>query len=467
MTKVRKTAIILTLPLLLLLVVSLTACGAVDYSSVAGEGSGLLYSAADMKSGLKEFLENNADRTSLVKELKPEDGDGEKKAAEWIADKLEELTGVRGKVESTGDRRVGQDVFSSQNVVYSVRSTSASGKRIVIGAHYDNLYADVMSASGRGYYTLGTKAEGAVGNGAAVAVMLEMCRYFGQNADRLNTNVDFVFYGMGCVDYGGAEAYRESLGESGRENTILAVTLDGLGGDELWMYFDETETAHGEFMMNIASTRGYGELVGEPPVMQADPSEALTDKLPYTPYALINESSLYFGSNNICTVTSGSDFTFLLGSEKWYGSSDAEYTSADTLATLEQNNRGYAEQMCIAADELTCSIFHPAFAEVCTQKNTSYAWLTGQIAAYVGGALLAAGLLVFTILMTRHLKKKYTDQGVRRNVKVAVFGMDYEDPKDGDVFVDTHPGGHDEEDPFGDDPFGGDDKGSGDNAKDK
>ena len=283
----------------------------------------------------------------------------------------------------------------------------------------------------------------------------------------LNTNVDFVFYGMGCVDYGGAEAYRESLGESGRENTILAVTLDGLGGDELWMYFDETETAHGEFMRNIASTRGYGELVGEPPVMQADPAEALTDKLPYTPYALINESSLYFGSNNICTVTSGSDFTFLLGSEKWYGSSDAEYTSADTLATLEQNNPGYAEQMCIAADELTCSIFHPAFAEVCTQKNTSYAWLTGQIAAYVGGALLAAGLLVFTILMTRHLKKKYTDQGVRRNVKVAVFGMDYEDPEDGDVFVDTHPGGHDEEDPFGDDPFGGDDKGNGDNAKDK
>ena len=370
-------------------------------------------------------------------------------------------------MESTGDRRVGRDVFSSQNVVYSVRSTSASGKRIVIGAHYDNLYADVMSASGRGYYTLGTKAEGAVGNGAAVAVMLEMCRYFGQNADRLNINVDFVFYGMGCVDYGGAEAYRESLGENGRENTILAVTLDGLGGDELWMYFDETETAHGEFMMNIASTRGYGELVGEPPVMQADPSEALTDKLPYTPYALINESSLYFGSNNICTVTSGSDFTFLLGSEKWYGSSDAEYTSADTLATLEQNNPGYAEQMCIAADELTCSIFHPAFAEVCTQKNTSYAWLTSQIAAYVGGALLAAGLLVFTILMTRHLKKKYTDQGVRRNVKVAVFGMDYEDPKDGDVFVDTHPGGQETEDPFGDDPFGGDDNGSGDNTKDK
>ena len=56
---------------------------------------------------------------------------------------------------------------------------------------------------------------------------------------------------------------------------------------------------------------------------------------------------------------------------------------------------------------------------------------------------------------------------MRRNVKVAVFGMDYEDPGGGDVFVDTHPGGHDEEDPFGDDPFGGDDNGSGDNTKDK
>lgn len=459
----RKTAKILALPLLLIItVLFFTACGAVDYSSVAGEDSGLLYSASDMKSLLKEFLQDNADRTSLVKERKPEEGDGERKAAEWIADKLEQMTGVRGSVESTGDRRIGQDVFSSQNVVYSVKAPSSSGKRIVIGAHYDNLYADVLSASGRGYYTLGTNAEGAVGNGAAVATMLEMCRYIGQNADRLTADVDFVFYGMGCVDYGGAEAYRESLGESGRANTILAVTLDGLGGDELWMYFDETETAHGEFLMNIASTRGYGEYVSEPPVMQADPAESVTDKLPYTPYALLNESSVYFGSNNICTVTSGSDFTFMLGSEKWYGSSDAEYTSADTLSTLESHNPGYAEQMCIAADALTCALMHPAFAEACTRGNTSsYAWLTSQVAAYVGGAVLAAGLLVFTILMTRHLKKKYTDHGERRNVKVAVFGMDYEDPKEGDVFVDTHPGGQQEpEDPFGDDPFGDDKNGN-------
>ncbi len=462
----KKIAITLFLSLILVFsVAALAACGTDDYSSLFSDGAESKYSAEDMRGTLEEFLSENADRTSLVKSFKPESGDGESRAAEWIAaritDMLEQQPDSVGSVRivSTGERRFGVDTFESQNVIYSVPATVPSGKRIVIGAHYDNLYADVISATGAGYYSRGTGAEAAVGNGAAVAVLLEMCRYFGTHELKdLSVDVDFVFYGMGCLDYGGAQAYRESLGESGRDDLVLAITLDGLGGDKLWMYFDEQETALGKFMTTIAGSLGYGEYIGEPPVMQADVDETLTDKLPYTPQALLNESSVYFDYGNICTITSGSDFTFVFGNGMWYGKENAAYTSRDTLGALEANNPGYAMQMCIAADVLTCAVSHDTFAAACSADNGSYAWLTSRIAAYAGGALLAAGVLVFSVLMTKHLRKKYSDAEIKRNIKVAVFGMDYEDPKEGDVFVDIRPrGGGDDgsgsDVPFGDDPF--------------
>ena len=74
-------------------------------------------------------------------------------------------------------------------------------------------------------------------------------------------------------------------------------------------------------------------------------------------------------------------------------------------------------------------------------------------------AVLAAGLLVFTVLMSRRMRKKYVEENKDKKIKVAVFGMDYEESEDGDVYVDIGGSGGQEtppepEDPFGDDPFG-------------
>ena len=443
--------------------IMLTGCGAPDYKMASESGGEVRYtSSEEFADELEAFLSENADRTCYTESNVPESG-GESAAAEWIADRLEEKTGVRGEIAAF-ERDFYYDTFESQNVVFSVKapvSANPDGKKVVIGAHYDNMYGTCMSDDGRAYYFSGTDAEGAMGNGAAVAALLVMSGYLADNADCLTVDIDIVFYGMGCIDSGGADEYYAGLGDGGRDDVLLAVTMDKLGGDNLWMYFDEQSTAHGDFILGVAEKEGYGEYVSEPPSRMADPDIERVDSLPYTPYALLNDSSVYFGSTNICTVTSGSDFTFLLSDSDGYGRSTISYTSADTLDNLARDNPSYADQMRVAAEIITDSVFHEGFAEACEAGKTeigSYAWLTSKLAAYIAGGVLAAGVLVFAILMSKRLAKKYSGDDGSRNIKVAVFGMDYEDPQDGDVYVDVRNGGRSvPEDPFGDDPFGSDD----------
>lgn len=434
-------------------------CTSTDYTDAPVGERISVYETDPFASELSEFLKvNSGDRTCLVPEESPEGGNGEHIAAEWIADRLETLTGTRGRIEDI-ERDVYTDTFYSQNVVYSVEAPAENnpdGYRVVVGAHYDNMYDTSRTADGRAVYFSGTEAEGAMGNGAAVATMLVMCDYFADHASELSVDVDFVFYGMGCIDRGGAEEYYYSLGESGRNSVILAVTLAKLGGDDLWFYFDEQSTAHGDFIMGVAESSGYGEYVSEPPARLTDPDIRLTDELPYTPYALINESSVYFGKTNVCSVTSGSDFTFLLYDKDVYGSDNIAYTGRDTLETLAEADPGYADQMRVAAEVITASVYRDGFTKACENglnEIGSYAWLTSRLAAYIAGGVLAAGVLVFSILMVKRLGKKYSGPDDRPNIKVAVFGMDYEDPEDGDIYVDLHSRGG-PEDPFGDDPFG-------------
>lgn len=436
----------------------LSGCGASDYTS-AYNNANMYYKSSDaFEEELNAFLAANADRTCLVPENSPEDGNGEYRAAEWIARRLEEKTGVRGEIEPF-ERDVYMDTFKSQNVVYSVKSPAENnpeGKRVVIGAHYDNMYTRCETANGAGYYFTGTRAEGAMDNGAAVAVMLVMCEYFQKNAAALETDIDFVFYGMGCIDYGGADEYFYGLSSEERQNVLMAATLTKLGGDKLWFYFDEQPTEHGDFIMGVAQKDGYGEYISEPPVAQADPDAIYTDQLPYTPYSLMNESSVYFGKTNVCSVTTGSDSTFLLYDQDGYGRENISGTTSDTLAALKSANPGYADQLLITAEVLTRSIMCGGFTQACEtslENIGSYRWMTSRLAAYITGGVLAAGVLIFTILMTKHLRKKYADTDVKRNIKVAVFGMDYEKPEDGDIYVDINPGKHVPDDPFGDDPF--------------
>ena len=441
-----------------------SGCSNADYK-LAIKTSADEYAASEMKDELDLFLDSAPDRTALSVDETPEEGNGEQAAAKYIAERLGTLTGRKGEIRNF-KKTLYEDEFESGNVVFSVTApaeNNPNGDKVIIGTHYDNAYSDSpMSGNYRGYaYFVGTKAESAMAGGTSVAVMLRMCEYFAGISDELTVDVDFVFYGMGCIDYGGAQEYYRELGQSGRSKICLAVTLDVIGGDNLIMYFDEQPTSYGKFIMGVTKSVGYENYVSEPPASQADLPLKTVNSLPYTPYELLNESSVYFDNENVCVVTSGSDNTFLLYRQDGYGAPRVSGTASDTRKTLAAEFPDYAEQMSVTADLLSKVVTCQGFAEACREKNGSYGFWTSELAAYITCAALGAALFAVTVIAVSVLRKKYAEPEIKRNIKIAVFGMDYEEPRDGDIFFDIRSSGSPSDDPFSD-AFDDDDDGGGD-----
>lgn len=454
-------AFIICAALLLTTVVAFVGCG----GATAAEVTTSLFLEADMKKELSEFLTANPDRTSQTKKAAVEK-DGEEKASEWLETRLSDYLGTDNvdRAKFSSSTTYGDD-FESYNVVgtvYADPSKNPDGYRVVIGANYDNKYATVSLASGQytGNYFLGTTAEGAMANGSGVATVLALAKYFASDSvrSRLTVDVDFAFYGMGCINDAGSKKYLANLGGKAQSKLLLAVNVNSLGGDKLFSYFDETETKHGEFILGAADDAGVGAAISQPPAFKADLAYQGTEGgLPYMPTALMSDAYTFFGAYNIFALTSGSDNTFFLYNRESEGSDNIADTAADTLANFERIRPDYARQMAVAAETVATAVLKDGFADAMLESKQGvggYDWLTYPLAGYLTVAVLSLIAVVIIVVIVRNFEKKHKDDPeIKRNVKVAVFGMDFEKPEKDDVFVDIR-----STDPFADafDPFDGD-----------
>lgn len=427
-----------------------------------------------MEKELSEFLTANPDRTSQTKKAAT-DKDGEELASEWLETRLAGTLGA----ENVSRRKFARttpaygDEFESYNVVGTVLADQAknpNGYRIVIGANYDNEFSTVAMANYNANYFTGKNAEGAMANGTGVATVLRLAEYFASESvrSRLTVDIDLAFYGMGCVDLYGSYTYLSDLGNMSSK-LLLAVNVDSLGGDNLYAYFDETATAHGNFILGAANEAGVGGEIGETSAFAADMGYEFTTELPYTPFPLVSDAGTYYGNYNICALTSGSDNTFFIYERESSSGDNIAFTSSDTLNTLKSRNPSYASQMAVAAETIASAVLKDGFTEACLDGKAAigaYSWLNYPLAGYITVAVLSLAATVLIIVLVRSYETKHRDDDphVQRNVKVAVFGMDFEQPKDDDVFVDIRPR---DNDPFADafDPFA--DALEGDNANEK
>ena len=463
------TVIILCAMLVLGAALLLTGCGDADYSVPETE----LFTAEKMKQTLEDFLGDGerADRTSMTTATVTDDG--EKLAADWLAERLTGLLG-EGSVSVNDFAYTTEygDRFESQNVVGELRGDpeKTDRRRIVIGANYDNTYATVNVSQYNNYvYFNGTGAEAAMDNGTGVAVVLALAEYFARESVRetLAVDIDFVFYGMGNIEHRGAYAYIQNLGETARSKLMLAINVDRLGGDKLLTYFDEESTAHGRFILETAEEAGFGDYVSEPNAFTADYGmrSANIEDLPYTPKALVSDAAAYFDNYSICAITSGADNPFWLSDRERSSDYNISGTSSDTMENLERLSPDYASQMAVAAELIAGSVTRDGFVDALVAGRDSgrgYMWMVYPIAGYIAVAVLSLAALVPIVVLVRRYEKNHRDDppGVKKNVRVAVFGMDYEKPKDDEVFVDFASA-----DPFADfdspDPDPGKDKDGG------
>ena len=130
-------------------------------------------------------------------------------ACDWLYETLESA----GFSPASGTlQRVGFDGFpgmQSENVI-AVCNPGAEGPLFTVTAHYDSV----------------ATSPGARDNGAAVAVLLELARFLGEENGDFPCEVRMVFLGSEENGYHGSAAYVASLSEEERERHLGAFNMD-------------------------------------------------------------------------------------------------------------------------------------------------------------------------------------------------------------------------------------------------
>lgn len=455
-----KKRIAIAVLIIAVLALVLTGCS-YDYSS--GNITIKEFTASGMETTLNEFIKAHPNRTSY--------SDDEAAAAGYIKTKLDNigLTTTEQKISyeykySASFLEAGfSDTFYSKNIVGTIKGKSSDGKKVIIGAYYDNLYS--YDSYYEAYYKLnnltysgtsgGRGAEGALG-ATGVAASLELAKKLhGYNQTTgLPFDVEFVYFGAEQFGCQGSQKYAELLDT---DNALLYINLSRIGGDNIYSYFDEVQTAYGELVMSHADALGYGEIVSEPSNMQTIIGASSTnDRLPYTNYSLLGASGVMFGGGvKVCNFTTGVFDSFVLTDSESVSYSNICETSGDTLVNLKDLCPQYSLQMAVVADIVFASVTDSGLTAALAEESYNYKWLTYPLAA----ALTVIGLIIIIavvlVLLVRHYEKKYPFTIPKpKKVKMAVFGMDYENPADADIFIDTKPAGpFDAGDRF--DPFDG------------
>ncbi len=324
--------------------------------------------------------------------------------------------------------------LQSQNVVSALKCGKERAKRVVLGANYDNQTSDVKA----GDYTLlkGIGGHGAYMNGTGVATLMTLAEKL--KDAKLDFDVYIVYFGAGELYNRGAESYAESLKATELVDTLLMVNLQRIGGDKTYAYSDEVRTDHFDYVMKKADETGAGfsTLPTALPRMDVE----YVSGIGYTHYGMLGGSKP-FADRNVpyVNVFGGTFDTFGFGLDESKGQKNIVYTDNDTTAAMDERMSGYADKMSGVANTLYNCLTAPDFVssvENTRQTKQNYSVL---MASWIPFVIVVGVLVIFTLAMipfASYFSKKYPIKKITRKVKVAVFGMDYEDKNSDDVFID-------------------------------
>lgn len=415
-----------------------------------------VFTDEEMARELSEFMNDRTDRTPF--------SDGEKAAAEYIAARLGALDGFDTATEEVVYRPYSNDdtlIYKSQNVVSVRKSGKENAKAVIIGANYDNQYSS-FSLPAASRYTgpqvllEATRSSGAYVNGTGTAALLALAEKIAERRTALDFDLYVVFFGCGELGNYGARSFVESyLTAAQYERTLLMINLQRLGGDNLYVYGDEVQTDHIDYIFDKAGQVDI-EIDSVPNTLPRMPAEYI-DGLPFTHMGMLGASA-EFANKGIpySNIFGGTFDTFSLGLDETKGEKNVAYTENDNVDYLNSHMPSYSRKMADAANLVYGCLTSEDF--VASIENTKSAardysiytkiWIPSVIA--IGVIILAALSL---IPIARRFEKKYPPKPPSvRKLKVAVFGMDYEDASSGDIFVDLRRkegSGGNPDDPFG------------------
>lgn len=424
---------------------SLTACadaGAPSHN--VAKNPDYAISADVLAQKLDEFMsDERTDRTTYTA--------AEKAAAEYLRDELVSY----GYVDDIGDdsKKIVREfktqfadggVATSQNVVATYRPSGAgdNAPNVIIGAYYDNRY-NASTSDGNANDTSVTRSHGALMNGTGVATLLSIAEYLQDVTPELDFTVTIVFFGASAINNTGVGYYySKQMTVAEKKNTVLMIELQRLGGDHVYAFSDYRETRRESFFDKTAAANGLDiyKPTQKSPLML---SLRALNGVPFYQWAQSGNFSVFF-NNDIPTLNLiGANWETVDFKDKESASDNIGLTKDDTLANLKKRYPDYAKKMATAATLVIRSLDAEGFIDAMRYDRDNFPNTDALASDWIWYAVvlgvLAISAAVMTLL-TRRLSKKYPPKPVaapvRRNVKMAVFGMEYEDKNSDDIFID-------------------------------
>lgn len=419
----------------------LCGCG----GSVTGGGASekkTLVSSEDITKNTEEFLGVSAGEPDGNVGNRKSTSESERKAAERLYEKYangSEYSALGATVLSETEFELkinGQD-YASQNVEIVWENPNGKGKQVIIGASYDGSYGPYDESS------LKQKATGAFESATGVATLMSVIDYVAANEAELSAKIDFdivfVFFGCGAYNSYGASVYvNKYLSANDRLDTLVMFDIDRLGGENMYMYSDETETEHENFLRNVADSCGlaFGTLPANMPIIEG----VYIEDVHYAHFGMFGDQAPFF-QKDIPAIKffSGYYGGFNLSDLEMSGTVNIGGTEQDTYTNLKAERPKFAEQGSDTATLIIESMLSSGFADTMTAARASksdYTFWTKPLWAYLTVIFAIIALCVLLIVIVKHFEKKYPFVPQVKRMKIAVFGMDYETKNDEDIFID-------------------------------
>lgn len=382
----------------------------------------------------KFMIEKHIDRTTFTK--------GEKDAADDLVTRLKEM-GYEDATTisfSTSENESGK--LDSQNVVAHLRPESKTAKNVIVGAYYDNRNkAAYDGATPDG-------GEGAV-SATSVAAVLCVADYLANHKSSVDSqlNVTIVFFGASYMTNDGAKAFLDDMKDSDYRNTVLMIEMQRLCGDHIYAFSDARETKREKLFDRVAADNGLDiyKVTSKTPLITG---LSALNGVPYYQWAHIGVFNVFFNagvptlnlvganweSSNLSDIESTKHDNFL-------------YSENDTLSNVKKYHPDYAQKIATAASLTVSALRDSEFTTVMTYDrenfpntdaiSASWIWYLVVLSVIIAGVGITAGIGAY-------LKKKHPIVvKAPPQMKMAVFGMDYEDKNSADIFIDIQGSGND------------------------
>lgn len=426
-------SIILCVAVAALCLVGCSDHGAPDHST---KNPTYVITPAQAEAEYSKFMtEERVDRTTFTQ--------GEKDAAEYLLNRLLEMGYEDVGLQDFTTTENGVTGLKSQNVVAHIGSKSKTAKNVIIGAYYDNR----NKAAYNGATPDG--GEGAV-SAASVAAVLCVADYLAKPTTPAldpQLRVTIVFFGASYVANDGAKAFLDKMLDADYASTVLMIEMQRLCGDHIYAFSDARQTKREKFFDKVAADNGlniYKPTSKSPIIIGL----SALDGVPYYQWAHHGLFGEFFNA--------GIPALNLVGAN-WESSnlSDIEsvrhanllYSGNDTLSNVRKYHPDYAEKIATAASLTASALYDKEFIAVMTYDRDNFPDTEALSSSWIWYLVVLAFIIVCAGIMLAvngHLRKKHPIVvEAPPQMKMAVFGMDYEDKNSADIFIDIQSSGND------------------------